>query len=224
MTWKSAARVLSVLLSVLLSAGTAQAERPSPSSQAYPPYIPVGTRDFPPAELLAREARWIRNQVWSSGDLSDASAYLFPRSYDVASGYDLLGTDYFSWMLEHNAAYYQYDLAHDDHQMDVPTGSSNDAAIERVMMGWGANSYDMACWAIAMSSATRNGHFSRADIHHFNHALVAYNQGLGRPGLPLLAGIGFNAQTFGDPASQMSGEWTWAPSTRPSSRPTSTGS
>jgi hypothetical protein len=171
MTWTPSA----LILSALLLTGAAQAEIPDPSSQAYPPYLPVATQPFTPAELLVRQARWIRNQVWSSGDLGDASAYLFPRSYDVSSGYGLLGTDYFSWMLEHNEAYYRYDLAHNDHQLDVPLNTSNDAAIERVMMGFGTNSYDMACWAIAMSAATRNGHFSSEETQDFNNALVAYH-------------------------------------------------
>ena len=43
-------------------------------------------------------------------------------------------------------------------------------------------------------------------------------------GLPRLAGIGFNSQTFGDPASQMSGEWTWGAINAAIAWPTSAGS
>jgi hypothetical protein len=140
-----------------------------------PPFTPVTRRQDGPARLLGREARWIRDQVWTAGTVGDASAYLFPRGYDVDSGYGFLGTDYFSWMLDHHSAYYQYDLAHDDHLLDVPKDSSNDAAIERVMMAGGANSYDMACWSIAMSAAARNRFFSREEAAGFTDALIAYH-------------------------------------------------
>ncbi len=162
----------------LLSAPALSARAANPgqaASQAYPPYAPVATQHFSPAGLLVREADWIRNQVWTSGDVGDASAYLFPRSFDITSGYGILGTDYFSWMLEHNAEYQAYDLAHDDHKMDVPEGSGNEAAIERVMMAGGCNSYDMACWAIALSAATRNRNFSGAETDDFTNALAAYH-------------------------------------------------
>jgi|GEM_PF-1992392 hypothetical protein len=160
-------------LSTLLLAG--ESVLSPPSSQAYPPYIPVSTQNFTPAELLVQQANWIRNQVWTAGDVADASAYLFPKSYDVDSGYGMLGTDYFSWMLANNEAYCRYDLAHDDHKLDVPLDQSDDAAIERVMMGCGANSYDMACWAIAMSAATRNPQFSKDQTNDYNNALIAYH-------------------------------------------------
>jgi len=163
---------LALGLATFLTAGTARQVLPGP---AFPPYVPVTTQAFTPAELLVREARWIRNQVWTAGDVGDASAYLFPRSFDVSSGYGLLGTDYFTWMLEHNEAYCRYDLAHDDHRLDVPLDNSDDAAIERVMMASGANSYDMACWSIAMSAATRDSHFSGDEISDFSNALVAYH-------------------------------------------------
>lgn len=146
-----------------------------PSGRAFPPYTPVSSRHFTPADLLVRQARWIRNQVWTSGTIGDASAYLFPKSYDIGSGYGFLGTDYFSWMVENNLDYEQYDLAHNDHRMDVPLDNSNDAAIERVMMGNGSNSYDMASWSIALSAAARNRHFSAAETADFNDALLAYH-------------------------------------------------
>lgn len=168
--------LLLLLLCVAAPAQTRPGERvPLPSSNAYPPFTPVSTRAFGPAGLLVRQARWIRNQVWTAGTLGEASAYLFPKGYDVDSGYGMLGTDYFTWMLENNYGYYQYDLAHDDHQLDVPLGTGDDAAIERVMMAGGADSYDMASWAVALSAATRTGHFSRAETDDFNAALLAYH-------------------------------------------------
>ncbi len=164
----------------LLLALTAQARplaqlRPLPASQGFPPYTPVSAHPAEPVERLRQEVRWIRNQVWTAGTMGDASAYLFPKSYDVSSGYGFMGTDYFSWMLDNNDAYYEYDLAHNDHQLDVPVGKSNDAAIERVMMANGANSYDMACWSVALSAATRNRAFSSEEISDFNNALIAYH-------------------------------------------------
>ena len=148
---------------------------PLPASLGFPPYVPVSGQNFSPAQRLVKEGSWIRNQVWTSGTIGDASAYLFPKGYDVTSGYGFLGTDYFSWMVENNFPYYQYDLAHDDHQLDVPLDSSDDAPIERVMMANGTNSYDMASWSIALSAATRNRHFPAVAIDDFTDALVAYH-------------------------------------------------
>ena len=143
--------------------------------QELPPYTSVASQNVSPAQRLVMSTRWIRNQVWTAGAIGDASAYLFPRSYDVTSGYGFLDTDYFSWMLEHNAPYRQYELAHNDHRLDIPRDSSNDAPIERVLMAGGANSYDMACWAIALSAATRNRYFSAAEVADFQSALQAYH-------------------------------------------------
>jgi hypothetical protein len=160
--------ILSLAFLGLLSA-------PALIAQEYPPYAPVAAQRFRPAELLVREAAWIRNQVWTSGTVGDASAYLFPRSFDVTSGYGILGTDYFSWLVDHNPAYRAYDLAHNDHKVDVPEASGNEATIERVMMAWGCNSYDMACWSLALSAATRNRNFSAAQVDDFSDALAAYH-------------------------------------------------
>jgi hypothetical protein len=133
-------------------------------------------RGFSPSDRVVREARWIRNQVWTEGDVRDASSFVFPRSYDVTSGYGFLGTDYFSWMLDHNDAYREYDRTHDDHRLDVPKDSSDDAAIERVMMAWGANAYDMASWSIALSAAVRSQWFSRDEKSDFTAALAGYHR------------------------------------------------
>ena len=48
-----------------------------------------------------------------------AFGYVFPRSYDVTSGYGFLGTDYFTWMLAHNETYWRYDQDPNDHRMDL---------------------------------------------------------------------------------------------------------
>lgn len=170
---RSALALAAILLTSPAPAGLPL--KPLPGSHGYPAYTPVSSQSFTPAQLLGLEARWIRNQVWTEGAVGDASAYLFPRGYDVDSGYGFLGTDYFSWMLDHDSAYFDYDLAHDDHRLDVPKDSSNDAAIERVMMAHGANSYDMACWSIAMSAAARNRCFPPAEVTDFNNALIAYH-------------------------------------------------
>jgi hypothetical protein len=171
----AAVGLLPLLSAPALSAQAAPAASTFDASAECPPYTPVSTRSFSPTGLLELEARWIRAQVWTSGNIGDASAYLFPRSFDVTSGYGILGTDYFSWMLDNNAEYRAFDQAHDDHRLDVPAGNGNDAAIERVMMAGGCNSYDMACWSIALSAAARNGNFSAAEADDFTNALVAYH-------------------------------------------------
>jgi len=147
--------------------------RPLPGENRTPAYTPAV---YPAPELLAREARWVRNQVWTSGDVADASTFLFPRGYDVTSGCGFMGTDFFTWMLEYNTDYFLYDQAHDDHQADVPVDTSNDAAIERVMMASGTDTYDMGCWSVAMSVAARNTLLAPADRLDYRQALTAYHR------------------------------------------------
>ena len=148
--------------------------KPRPNQNSYPTYSPVSNQAFSPSQLLLKEAAWIRNQVWTTGPVADAATFLFPRSYDVTSGYGFLGTDYFSWMLENNDSYFQYEASHNDHQNDVPKDHSNDAPIERVMMAWGANAYDTASWAVALSAASRCHAFSKEQKADFTDALNAY--------------------------------------------------
>lgn len=162
-------------LCLFLAAGPAAAAPARPGTDSHPPYVPVTAGPLAAADKLVRSARWIRHQVWTEGTPGDASAYLFPRSFDVDSGYGILGTDYFSWMLEHDPEYRDWDRDHDTHRLDVPRDGSNDAAIERVMMGGGSNSYDMASWAMALAAAARNRHFTPAEADDFTQALAAYH-------------------------------------------------
>ena len=147
---------------------------PRPVTDAYPAYTPVAAQGYTASQLLVKEARWIRNQVWATGAVSDAATFLIPRSYDVTSGYGFLGTDYFSWMVDNNNTYFNYDAANNTHKCDVPKDHSNDATIERVLMAWGANAYDTASWAVALSAATRCRPFSREEKADFTNALNAY--------------------------------------------------
>jgi hypothetical protein len=103
-----------------------------------------------------------------------AFGYVFPRSYDVTSGYGFLGTDYFTWMLAHNETYWRYDQDPNDHRMDLPADGSNDAAIERVVMAGGSSLYDTAAWSVALAAAARNEHFSAEEKADFGRALNAY--------------------------------------------------
>lgn len=169
------ARATFVALSLLVPAGAAGPGllKPLPGQNLLPPYRPTAATG---ADLLAREARWIRNMAWTTGDVADASTFLFPRSYDVTSGYGILGTDFFSWMLQHNRDYWQYDHDHDDHAMDVPRDHSNDAVLERVMMAWGADAYDMGCWSLAMSAAARNKLLPASERQDCRNALTAYHR------------------------------------------------
>ena len=169
---KSSLIVLSLSLSLFGQAPRSADVKPLPGENLTPPYTPAA---FPAPEMLAREARWIRHQVWTSGEVADASTFLFPRSYDVTSGYGFMGTDYFSWMLEHNADYFKYEQANNDHLMDVPVDHGNDATLERVMMAAGADLYDMACWSVAMSVAARHPLLDPADRLDYGQALVAYH-------------------------------------------------
>jgi hypothetical protein len=144
-----------------------------PPGPPYPPYTPITTLQAPD-RILTQQARWIRNQVWATGPVTEAGTYLIPRSYDVASGYGFLDTDYFSWLLDHNPDYAAYDAAHNTHRLDVPTDHGNDAPIERVLMASGANVYDTASWAVALAAATGCRQFSREDKADFTGALNAY--------------------------------------------------
>jgi hypothetical protein len=144
-----------------------------PAPTPYPAYTAIVTTQHPD-QVLAQQARWIRNQVWISGPVTDATTLLIPRSYDVTSGYGFLDTDYFSWLLAHNSDYAAYDASHNTHRGDVPADHGNDAAIERVLMAWGANVYDTASWAVALAAATGCRQFSREDKADFTSALNAY--------------------------------------------------
>ena len=145
-----------------------------PGGDRYPGYTPVSAEGFSATQLLTKEARWLRNQVWSTGPVADAASFLLPRSYDVTSGYGFLGTDYFTWMLENNRSYFQYEASHNDHRDDAPLDSSNDATLERVLMAWGTNAYDAASWAVALSAASRCQPFSREEKADFTGAVNAY--------------------------------------------------
>jgi len=165
------------VLLTLLAAATLAAQtpiRPRPGDERYPPYTPATRATFTPARLLAAQARWLRNQVWATGPVADAATFLLPRSYDVTSGYGFLGTDYFSWLLAHDGAYFRFDASHNDHRLDVPPDSSNDAPIERVLMAWGSDAYDAAAWGVAMAAATGCAGFSREEGADFTAALNAY--------------------------------------------------
>ena len=164
-----------LLITAILAPACAQNPiQPAPGIELYPPNVPITPQRFTPAQLLAAEARWIRNQVWATGPVAAADTALLPRSYDVTSGYGLLNTDYFSWLLEHNDSYFQFDASHNDHRADVPLDHSNDAPIERVLMAWGSSGYDAATWAIAMAAAQRCAVFSAEDKADFTRALNAY--------------------------------------------------
>ena len=88
--------ILGLLLLLFLSApGQAQAPAltlPLPGREALPAYTPVSQERWGPAELLRRQAAWVRNQVWATGDVADAGTYLFPKSYDITSGYVKVGS------------------------------------------------------------------------------------------------------------------------------------
>lgn len=177
---KTLAGVCLVLLTPALLAGPPADQprlaHPQPGAHSLPAYVPVSLATLNPSELLRRQTRWIRDRVWTSGEVADAATFLFPQSYDVTSGYGFLGTDFFSWMLEHNDAYFQYDLTHNSHLLNVPLDHSNDAVMERVMMAGGGSSYDMASWSIALAAAARNRHFSAAEKADFTSALAAYGK------------------------------------------------
>ena len=161
------------LFLLLAPAGSGQGLiRPQPGANRYPSYCPATGRS--PVQRLAAEARWIRNQVWTTGPVADAASFLLPRSYDVTSGYGFLASDYFTWMLENNDRYFQFDASHNDHRADAPSDHGNDAPIERVMMAWGSNSYDAATWALALAAANGCAAFSREERADFTAAVAAY--------------------------------------------------
>ena len=163
-----------LLLSLTFTLSAQEPIRPRPGVDAYPPYTPVTRQAFTPVQLLQAQARWLFNQVWATGPVADAGTFLLPRSYDTTSGYGMLGTDYFSWLLEHNDTYYQFDLTHNDHLADVPKDHGNDAAIERVMMTWGSSIYDAATWDVAMAAAQACSAFTPEEKAAFTGALGAH--------------------------------------------------